>query len=670
MSGPTHNIETKGESPGSSASLGESSDLPTLIEETGLFYRTDSQGIIRSISSSVQSLLDVPPHEILGKPFAQFFDLKLPDAAIPQGIERRFPDSVPLHPRISVARNARGEILYLQIIERDFFDAQGNHRGQEGFAFDLTCHIRAELLLLQTKEKYRRLIEELGEDYAIYTHLPDGTLTYVSPSVRHVLGYSSEELIGRNWRELIGENFHGRDLADQVRTDVQSGIRFHKFCVEIAGVTGERKLIEVQQRPTFSPEGKYESMEGIAKDITEFTRNAEELRRLKDELEQRVDERTAELLEINDRLVDSESRYRSVVEDQTEFICRWQPDGSFTFINDAYSRYRSSTNGNQFGNTFFSAIHPEDRPRLESEIATLTPEKPTAVCELRLHRSDSTAAWVLWTNRAFFDEHRHCLGYQSVGRDITELKIAEDRVQEREYHLKRVSRLATLGELISGIAHEIHQPLHAAQLFAEAARRNLEQDGPAGIPTAIDCSKEISHAIARTAKIIRQLRSFTTSKPIKIEPFDMNEVIQEVANFMGYEIRKSHVTLRLDLESRLPLSKGDRIHFQQILVHLFRNAIEAMLATDSLDKVLLVSTQFDEEFVFVNVSDNGCGTAETDLERMFDPFYSTKPDRLGMGLSICRTIATSLNAQIVACHNPDQGMCFSIQLLLASRVDR
>jgi len=666
--------EPNSDRPHKSALWGDSGNAwcdiwPDLISGTSLNYCFDTAGVIFYVSESTRILLGYSPEQMVGQKFADFFDLDHPARATLDELAGQITNDGPIRRRLSVVRRADGDVAFMEISEGEVRDATSNLLGREGMAYDLTHYISSDLALRQSERKYRRLVEDLGEDYVIYTHKPSGELTYVSPSVREVLGFSAEDLIGRNWRELIGENFVGRDLADQVRSEVKAGVRFHKFTVEIADAFGGRRLVEIQQRPAFSADGRYISMEGIAKDITEFTRNAQELQRLKDELEERVAQRTAELLTINERLVESESRYRNVVEDQTEFICRWLPGGKYTFVNDAYCRYMKKPYGELVGHSFLPIIYVEDRLRVAAEIESLSPEQPTITSEHRVVRADGSMGWNQWTNRAIFDEHGKSKGYQSVGRDITDLKIVEDLVLEREEHLKRVSRLAIMGELIAGIAHEIHQPLHAAQLFAEAARRNLEMGAERGVSTAIDCTREISNAITRTATIIRHLRSFTTNKPTKIEPLDMNEVVREVADVMSYETRRAGVKLTFNLTEPLPPWNGDRVQIQQILVHLLRNAYEAMPQGERSDWQVVITTKHKNHGVLVEIIDNGLGTEIADVERLFDAFYTTKPEGLGMGLSICKTIAESLNAQVEARKNPERGMTFRLRLPLGPRYE-
>ena len=332
----------------------------------------------------------------------------------------------------------------------------------------------AEVSACESELKYQRLVEGIGGDYVIYTHDPDGRITYVSPSIENTLGFPVKTILGLNWRDLVGEHFVGRDMADRVAQEAATGKNFYSFTVEILHADGSTRLIEIQQRPLFDAAGQYTSMEGIAKDVTELTRNAQELQKLKQELERRVADRTAELIRSNDRLRESETRYRTVVDCQTDFVVRWMPGGIVTFVNDSYCRLVGKSNDELIGWCFIPTIHPEDAPAFQEMIAKLDQKNPLAEFENRICLPNGSMRWTHWTNQILLDEDGKFLEYQSVGRDITELKTAADTIREKEAHLAHMSRLATMGELVAGVAHEIHQPLHAAKTFSEAARRNLE----------------------------------------------------------------------------------------------------------------------------------------------------------------------------------------------------
>lgn len=521
-----------------------------------------------------------------------------------------------------------------------------------------------------SEESFQSLVERLRGEYVIYRHLPDGTLTYVSPSVEDVLGFQPDEVRGMNWREYVRENNVGRQEAEQVEEDVQRGVQFHHLAVEVTGRDGTSKLLDVQERPVFDESGKYAFMEGIAKDITETTRIQRELQQLRDELEARVEERTRELELMNHQVRESESRYRDLVEQQGEFIVRWSPDGRRREVNDSYCRYLGRPRQELIGKKFFPVIVEEDVPRFRRAVASLTPDHPAVTYEHRVRRADGSIRWTQWTDTAIYDSHGRPLEYLSVGRDVTELKHAEDRLREREDHLAHVSRLATMGELVAGIAHEVHQPLHAASTFAEAARRHLESGQPSAVTSAIECTKEIADAISRTAEIIRRLRDFTKAHPVQMEQLNLNEVVGEAVEIMAFVMRRACVLPRLDLADDLPLIHGDRIQLQQVCVNLIQNACDAMSDVPDPNQQLLISTWLDHGNPAVSFRDAGVGIDPETADRLFEAFYSTKPDGMGMGLSLAKSIAEAHGAILsVKSNAPEPGATFTLTMP-ASQEDR
>ena len=527
--------------------------------------------------------------------------------------------------------------------------------------------------LHESELKYQRLVEGIGGDYVIYTHDPDGLITYVSPSIESVLGFPPAAVLGLNWRDLIGEQFVGRDLAERVFDEVAEGKKFYQFTVEMSHANGSTLLVEIQQRPLFDADGLYLSMEGIAKDITKASRNAEELQKLKEDLEQHVATRTAELIQSNEQLQVSEARYRTLVESQTDFVIRWVPEATFTFVNTAFCKRVGQTSDELIGTSFLPLLHSEDGPVFQEVIAKLDYESPFASFRNRILLPDGSLCWTHWTNQMLFDDEGQFLEFQSVGRDITELKTAADTIREKEAHLAHMSRLSTMGELVAGLAHEIHQPLHAAKTFSEAARRNLEmglknpETCQVKIETAIDCTKEISNAITRTAKIIRQLREFTHFRPVKLEKLDLNHVVREASELIAYEIRKAQVKLVFDLAPEMPSVQGDPVQLQQVCVNILMNAYEAMSETPVAERQISINTQFDSRHVRLTFRDAGSGITEENRENIFDAFYSTKQQRMGMGLSLCKSIAESHGGKILGESNEGVGMTFVLELPILQR---
>lgn len=627
-----------------------------------LFYRVDRHARVVFVTPSVKNILGYTPDELLGVDSRTLFDVREPLPQFQDLVARMAGvDGRQLQPRM--ARRRDGEISYLLVRERPLVDHRGESVGIEVMAQDDTPRVLAEMQLRQSERKYQGLVEGLRGDYFLYTHDPGGQITYVSPSIQDVLGFPPAAVVGKNWCDFIEPDSLGPHDAEQVSGDVAREKRFLKLVIEVRRADGAIQLLEAQQRPVFDESGAYYSMEGIAKNITDVRRTQDELTLLHDELEQRVIDRTEKLAATNAQLRDSESRYRDLVEKQAEFIVRWGPDGRRRDVNEAYCRYLGKPREELIGKRFIPVIVKEDLPIFEAAIASLCPATPSVTYEHRVYRSDGKTSWTQWTETAFYDDDGNPVEYLSVGRDVTELKGAEDRLREKESHLAHISRLATLGELVAGIAHEVHQPLHAAGTFAEAARRHLESGRTGGTEAAVRCTREVANAIARTAKIIRRLRDFTREQPVKLELLDLNEVVREAAEIMAFATRRAGVFPQLDLADGLPQIRGDRIQLQQVCVNLIQNACDALAEVALEQRQFTIRTVAAAGAVAVEFSDSGKGVDDAIADQMFNAFFTTKPDGMGMGLSLCQSIAEAHGAELRAISSrPQPGVTMALTI--------
>lgn len=627
-----------------------------------LFYRLTPEGEILYIAPNVETILGYQPSEMVGRHVNEFLEIDHPIHALLQDLsDRLWPGETPMHRCIAKKRD--GEELYLAARERMIFDDEGIHIATERMAIDDTDRVQAELSLRQSERRYRRLVEGIRGDYFIYTHDNQGVITYVSPSVKNVMGYDPDQVLGRNWRELVKEDYQGRQNAENVRQDIYAGKKFHRLIVEMDHAEKGTRLLELQVRQLYGPDGNFTSLEGIARDITELTNTTNELKQLKESLEERVADRTAELVAMNEQLTESEERYRSVVENQAEFIVHWTPDLRRTFVNEAYARYLGKPVEELVNQPFMSVIFNEDVDNFTSAMYQLTPENNSVTYEHRIVDSDGELHWVQWTDRAFFDDNGQAAAYLSVGRDVTALKEAEDELRQKELLIAHFSRLATMGELVAGIAHEVNQPLHAASAFAEAARRHLESGREDAVSRAVECMREITTAINRTGMIIRRLRDFTRRSEIEVELLSINELIRESLSILAYETRRAHVYAETQLAEGLPQVSGDRIQLQQVFVNLITNAYEAMSETPITGRTLTIRSYVEGKTVRVEFADTGPGIDEVKREQIFDAFVTTKEDGTGMGLSICQSIVHAHRGKLFVKERSDSsGACFVLEL--------
>jgi PAS domain S-box-containing protein len=254
-------------------------------------------------------------------------------------------------------------------------------------------------------------------------------------------------------------------------------------------------------------------------------------------------------------------------------------------------------------------------------------------------------------------EHRRIYGFF---QDITAQKQNEREMAQLRLELTHLSRVLTLNEISGSLAHEINQPLCAILNNAQAARTLLsrEEDGREAIPEIID---DIIQDAKRAGDVISKLRKLVKKSDDLFEPLPINALIDDVLALLHSSLAMNKVTLRLDLKPDLPDISGDRVRLQQVLLNLITNAVESMKETPS--RILTIRSASDgPDMVTVSVSDSGPGIAEARRALVFQPFFTTKKDGLGLGLSICRSIIEEHRGRIWEDANPRGGATFSFSL--------
>lgn len=246
--------------------------------------------------------------------------------------------------------------------------------------------------------------------------------------------------------------------------------------------------------------------------------------------------------------------------------------------------------------------------------------------------------------------------------DVSERRRAEGEAAARRNELMHLSRVALVGELSSALSHELNQPLAAILSNAQAAQRFLERD-PSDIGEVREILADIIEADKRAGDVISRLRAMLKKDTVGYAELDMNDVVHETLRLMHSDLLNRHVTVRMDLAPALPPVKADRIQMQQILLNLIMNACDAMERLLPAERVVRVTTSLrDDSVVEVNVADRGIGIQSGQLERIFEPFMTTKPHGMGVGLSVCRTIAQSHGGAIHAFNNAERGSTFRVSI--------
>jgi len=228
------------------------------------------------------------------------------------------------------------------------------------------------------------------------------------------------------------------------------------------------------------------------------------------------------------------------------------------------------------------------------------------------------------------------MSFYYLFRDITENKRAAEALQRAHEELVHLSRMTTIGEMVTTIAHEVNQPITAVLTFGDAANRWLAQQPP-NLDEVRDALGNIVRDARRAGDVIARIRTLVQKGTPQLAQLDVNEVIRSVLKLLNAELLRSGARVKTNLDL-VPVVIGDRVQLQQVMLNLILNAIDAMSTAPKHQRVLSVRASLDRDMVLVQVQDTGVGIGAGQSEMMFNPFFTTKPEGIGMGLTFSRSI--------------------------------
>jgi PAS domain S-box-containing protein len=356
----------------------------------------------------------------------------------------------------------------------------------------------------------------------------------------------------------------------------------------------------------------------------------------------------------------SEVRYREVVESQTDLICRFLPDTTLTFVNQAYCRYFGRSREELIGRRFLELLPVEARETAQRHVESLIESPRVEVDEHEVLRPDGSIGWQQWLDYGVRGRDGRIVEFQGIGRDITDRKRAE----EANRNLAHAARLSLLGELTASIAHEINQPLGAILANADAADMLLESGN--GKPEEVRAIlADIRREDVRASEVIRHVRSLVRRREIDRQPLDLNQVASDVLRLASPDATRRGVSVVAQFDAQLPVVRGDRMWLEQVLLNLVLNGMDAMGNSTEGGRCLTVQTMRNgHQTVEVAVRDTGHGISASVLPRLFESFVTTRENGMGLGLSISRSIVEAHGGTIRAENNPGGGATFRFTLPL------
>jgi PAS domain S-box-containing protein len=367
-------------------------------------------------------------------------------------------------------------------------------------------------------------------------------------------------------------------------------------------------------------------------------------------------------------LQEREGKVRRLVDSNIIGVCIWEFEGRITEANEAFLQIVGYSRDDLVsGRLRWTDLTPiEWRAATERGQADLRATGSLKAYEKEYIRKDGARVPVLVGAATF--GRRQDQGVAFV-LDLTERRRAEDSLRESEARyreaqmaLAHANRVTTMGQLTATIAHEVNQPIGAAVTHAHAALRWLD-----GHPPDLGEARQALEAIVkdgiRAGDVIGRIRGLVKKAPPRHDRVDINEAVLEVIELTRSEMLRNGVLLETELVKDLPVIHGDRIQLQQVVLNLIMNAVEAMSEAVEEVRHLLISTAEDaSKGVLVSVRDSGPGLSPEAFDRLFDPFYTTKPGGMGMGLAICRSIIENHGGRLWAATNLPQGASFHFSL--------
>jgi PAS domain S-box-containing protein len=491
---------------------------------------------------------------------------------------------------------------------------------------------RAEQQLRQTEQELRLTIDTIPVGVATYRR--DGTPDFYNQSWRNYTGLSLEELKAHRNVEVHPDD---RVLIDsEWRAHLATGMPFQREQRD-RRADGEYRWHLIRRVPLRDENGEVIKWYGAGYDIEDQKRAEGALRRSE-----------AYLAEAQ-RLSHTGSFGWGV------------PSGDIVWSKEMYRILEVDQAVKPTIDLVLQRVHPDDRELVQLELDRVVRGEQDCDNECRLLMPDG------------FVKHLHVrvrrVKYETgeeeiVGAlmDITETRKAQEALHTAQSELAHVTRLTTLGEMSASIAHEVNQPLASVVTNGDACLRWLDHDVPQ-LDEARSAVERMISGASHASDVISRIRALSKKGAFERARLDVNEVINDVLVLMRREITDHRVSLRLDLGSSLPPAHGDRVQLQQVIMNLLMNGIQAMKpVTDRRRELLIRSREHGSDQLLVAVEDSGIGIEPENADRLFNAFFTTKPDGLGIGLSICRSIIEQHDGRIWATRNAGTGSTFQFTL--------
>ena len=483
------------------------------------------------------------------------------------------------------------------------------------------------------------LFEQAPEAMALLS--TDDHILRVNKEFTRLFGYEPHEALERDIDELIvpqelveSSREHTRRLKQGDRVEVET-LRRRKDGTEV--------YVSLLAVPVTTTSGDQLVNYAIYRDITERKRAEERLR-------------------------ESEARFQEMADTAPVMIWLTGTDGLCNYFNKPWLEFTGRTMEQEVGMGWLEGLHPDDvQGCLDGFQPAFHARKPFRI-EYRLRRRDGEYRWVIESGIPRYAGGEFA-GYIGSNIDITDLKRAQEereRLRQAQSELAHINRVTTMGELAASIAHEVKQPISAAHTNAKTCLRWLGRGEP-DVEEAREALSRIIQDVTRASEIISRVRALFKKGEPQRQWVDVNEVIREMISLLSSEAGRHAIVIHTELAPELPNIRADRVQLQQVFMNLMLNGIDAINEANMAGDLTLKSQRNPDNQVLISISDTGIGLPRERTDKVFDAFFTTKPQGTGMGLSISRSIIESHGGRLWATRNPDRGATFQFTLPLEAR---
>ena len=516
-------------------------------------------------------------------------------------------------------------------------DESGNIIKWYGTNTDINDRKRAEDDLRHSEAHKSAILDSAIDCIVTIDH--EGCITEFNVAAERTFGHRQDEVIGKLMADVIIpqplREQHRQGLARYLATGEAMVLGKR---VEMTAVRADGSEFPIELAITRASLDGPPSFTGFIRDLTESKLAEEQLRQ-------------------------SDLNLRQMTETIPEMLWSAGPEGMIDYCNARVLDYTGFSAERILGNGWMDIVHPDDIEQAGREwISCVATGAPYRVEVRTFHAADQIYRWCVTTALPLRDREGRIVKWHGTIVDNHDWKEAQDQLRTTHAALTHMTRVMTMGQLTASIAHEVNQPLSGIITNTSTCLLMLNSDPP-NVEVARETVRRALRDGDRASEVIKRLRALFSKKEVTVGSVDLNEATQEVIALSLSELQRNQVLLRTDFDNDLPLIMGDRVQLQQVILNLLRNASDAMSAVQDRPKHLLIRTEREEcDRVRLTVQDVGVGVDSDAMDKLFQAFYTTKNDGMGMGLSISRSIIESHHGRLWATGNDGPGatFCFSL----------